>query len=153
YAPNYYMFGDSNVYNSTTGQYISQGRYTVANIPDGTSNTVAVVERIASFVYYGWANAAIYPLSQSNSGWNSNGSVYGHGEAGTPPAGSPLLYGPQVNCKVTGSNWPAGEAHPYMPNSRHSTCQTLLMDGSVRGVNGSVSQTTWSYACTPSDGQ
>jgi prepilin-type N-terminal cleavage/methylation domain-containing protein len=140
YAPNYYMFGLSNNYNSTLGVYISQSSWTIGNIPDGTSNTVGIVERFGSFPYYGWSNAAIYPESASNWGWNSSGAVYG-------PWG---LYTPQVLARPSSGN---PIAHPYYPNSAHATCQVLLMDGSVRGVNGSVSSTTWSYACQGNDGQ
>jgi len=139
YAPNYYMFGTANNYNSSQGVYISQSKYTIGNIPDGTSNTVGVVERYTSFPTYGWSNATVYPMSASNWGWNSQGSVYGVWG----------LYVPQINPPLTGNN----PAHPYYPNTRHSSCQVLLMDGSVRGVSGSVNSTTWSYACQPDDGQ
>jgi len=138
YAPNYYMFGTSG--SAINGQAANSSKYLVGNIPDGTSNTVAVVERFASFPSYGgWYNNTVYPEG-SNWGWNNNGSVYG-------PWG---LYVPQVNAQPSGGSNPA---HPYMPNSRHSTCQVLLMDGSVRGVSASVNGTTWSYACQPDDGQ
>jgi len=143
YAPNYYMFGLANTYDNAKGVYICQSKYTIANIPDGTSNTVGIVERITSFTYYGWSNATLYPMSPSYWGWNQYGSVYG-------PWG---LYTPQTNIRVTGGNWQAGEAHPYMPNSRHSVCLVLLMDGSVRGVPSTVNGTTWSYACQADDGQ
>ena len=43
-------------------------------------------------------------------------------------------------------------AHPFYPNTYHSTEQVLLMDGSVRGVSGAVSNSTWSYAIWPDDG-
>jgi prepilin-type N-terminal cleavage/methylation domain-containing protein len=139
YAPNYYMFGTSNNYDSSKGVNICRSPYTIGNIPDGTSNTIGVVERFASFPAYGWSNALIYPMSPSYWGWNSYGSVYG-------PWG---LYTPQVGVSPTGSN----PAHPYYPNSRHAACQVLVMDGSVRGITSSVSSTTWSYACQAGDGQ
>jgi len=140
YAPNYYMFGSANVYSPNKGgQYISQSKYTIANIPDGTSNTVGVVERFGSFPAYGWSNAATWPMAASQWGWNSQGSVYGVWG----------LYTPQCNVNASGSN----PAHPYYPNSRHTSCQVVLMDGSVRGVTASVNSTLWSYACQPDDGQ
>jgi len=139
YAPNYYMFALSNTYDNNKGVYINGSQYTIGNIPDGTSNTIGVVERFASFPAYGWSNATIYPESASYWGWNSQGSVYG-------PWG---LYTPQCNVSPSGSN----PAHPYYPNSRHSACQVLLMDGSVKGVTSAVNSTTWSYACQPADGQ
>jgi len=135
YAPSYYMFAEANTYNSSKGVYINQSKFTIGNIPDGTSNTVGVVERFASFPGYGWSNAWAYPMSASYWGWNSQGSVYG-------PWGA---YLPQIG--VTNN-----AAHPYYPNTRHAAMQTLLMDGSVRGVTAGVSQNTWSWALTPDDG-
>jgi prepilin-type N-terminal cleavage/methylation domain-containing protein len=142
YAPVYQLFGISNVYDANKGGvYISQSKYTIANIPDGTSQTVGVVERFASFPAYGWSNTLVYPMSASNWGWNSQGSVYG-------PWG--VNVAPQTNANPNSN---PNLAHPYYPNSRHSSCQVLLMDGSVRGVSASVNTTLWSYACTPDDGQ
>ena len=136
YAPNYYVFGTANVATSS-GVYVSQAQYTIGNIPDGTSNTVGIVERFTSFPAYGWSNTLLYPIDASNFGWNSYGSVYGVWG----------LYPPQINPGVNNAN-------PYYPNSAHSsTCQVLLMDGSVRGVTSGISQTTWTYACTADDGQ
>ena len=150
YAPVQQMFGNTNIQDpNKANQWICGPRHTVANLPDGTSNQVAVVERIGSFAQYGWNNAWVFPESQNAWGWNQHGSVYG-------PWG---LWLPQVNVRTTGTNWPAGDAHPFMPNSRHSVCLVLLMDGSVRGVGAGISgglpassTGTWTSACTPDDG-
>jgi prepilin-type N-terminal cleavage/methylation domain-containing protein len=154
YAPNYWMFGSNGATPSGWPQY-NGSKYNVGNIPDGASQTVGVVERIADFTYYGWSNAAFYP----EYGWwgaNNNGSVYGPwGTGGFYVNGAyigQLMYTPQTNCRLTGGNWPTGDAHPYMPNSRHSTCQVMMLDGSVRGVSGSVNQQNWSMAIYPDDG-
>jgi prepilin-type N-terminal cleavage/methylation domain-containing protein len=138
YAPVMQLFGQTTSYNPSTGANVTQSAYTVGNIPDGTSNQVAVVERYTSFPAYGWSNAALYPEDASNWGWNGNGSVYG-------PWG---LNPPQTGASPTGAN----PASPYYPNSAHAACQVLLMDGSVRGVTSGVSAATWGYACTPDDG-
>jgi prepilin-type N-terminal cleavage/methylation domain-containing protein len=138
YAPVYQLFGATNSYNSSVGAYIARSQYNVGNIPDGTSNQVALVERFTSFPVYGWSNAALYPMSPSYWGWNSYGSVYGVWG----------LYPPQVGASAGGTN----PAHPYYPNSAHQTCLVLLLDGSVRGVGPDVSSTTWGYACQPDDG-
>ena len=149
YAPVTTFFATSNAYNSALGVNINGPKHTIANIPDGTSNQVGSVERIGQYTYLGWDNTWNYPMSQSYWGMNAQGSAYG-------PWG---LWLPQVNVKNTGGNWPAGEAHPYMPNSRHSVCLVLLMDGSVRGVGPSItgglpnsSTGTWTSVCTPDDG-
>jgi len=141
YAPVYTVFGNINGYQATYQTNVSIPRYTLANIPDGTSQQVAVVERYASYNYYGWAHALLYP-EDGNWGVNSEGSAYG-------PWG---WYTPQVRSRPTGGNWPAGDCHPYMPNSGHATMQTLLLDGSVKSVSGNVNGTTWNYVCTPDDG-
>jgi len=139
YAPNYYMFAQSNSYIPTPGYYRTCSPYNIGNIPDGSSNTVGIVERFSCLTPYNWSNAAIYPMSHSYWGRNSQGSSYG-------PWG---LYTPQVSANPANSS----QAHPYYPSTRHAALQVLLMDGSVRGVSGGVSGTTWSYACQPADGQ
>jgi len=136
YAPNYYMFGtNTSTYN---GQSEHWTKYTVANIPDGTSQTIGIVERWAYHQSYGWYNTFCYPQGGPWA-WNNHGSLYGVWG----------LYLPQTSAKPTGSN----PAHPYYPNSSHTTCQVLMMDGSVRGVSGSVTQATWNAVAQPDDGQ
>ena len=44
-------------------------QYNIGNIPDGTSNTVGIVERFTSLPAYGWSNAAFYPQA-GWWGWN-----------------------------------------------------------------------------------
>jgi len=149
YAPNYYLFGPANVYNPSTGAYITQSRYTIGNIPDGTSNQAMIVERFANFPNYGWGNAWVYPMSHSYWGWNSVGSVYG-------PWGP---YAPLVASRVTGT----ASAHPYCPTTAHSTLQVLRADGTVASVTGAVNGYNvyyggsqwgyWGMFCFPDDGQ
>jgi len=139
YAPNYYMFGTSAVSNPSSGRNDQRAKYTIGNIPDGSSNTVGVVERFTSFTAYGWSNATLYPEPWDiGSGWqwHQYGSVYGVWG----------LYPPQTSQRPN-------QAHPYYPNTAHTSCQVLLMDGSVRGVSASVNSTNWSYACQADDGQ
>jgi prepilin-type N-terminal cleavage/methylation domain-containing protein len=143
YAPNYYMFATANPYDSTTGANQNGPQYNIGNIPDGTSNTIGIVERIGSFPAYGWSNAWCYPMSQSYWGWNSNGSIYGVWGLYLPMITPPL------------NNWVGSQqpAHPYYPVSYHAgTCLVQVMDGSVRGVSQGISSTTWSRACQPADG-
>jgi prepilin-type N-terminal cleavage/methylation domain-containing protein len=133
YAPNYYVFGTSTA--AVNGQPANIPQYTVANVPDGTSNTVGIVERYASFpAYGGWYNCALYPEGASW-GWNSNGAVYGVWGLNAPQCGAS-----------------PSAASPYAPATAHSACQVLLLDGSVRGVTSSVTLATWQYACQPDDG-
>ena len=151
YAPTTMMFagGNYNGGNSTYdpsdqgGQWVTCSKYTVGNIPDGTSETVGIVERLGDCPYYGWGNAWAYPMDNSHWGYNSNGSAFG-------PWG---VYLPLINPPI--NNWVGNQqpAHPYYPTTKHTaSCQTALMDGSVRGVTIQVSALTWSYACQPDDG-
>jgi len=140
YAPVYHTFGINNINDPATGQTICPAVYNIGNIPDGTSNTVAVVERYGGFPAYGWSNAWNYPMQGCCWGWNSDGSGYG-------PWGP---YLPQINAKLT-QGTPV--AHPYYPNTAHTSMQTLMFDGSIRGVSSGVGQTTWGYVIQPADGQ
>jgi len=139
YAPNVYLFSgfpySYYTYNTATYAYESRSQYNIGNIPDGTSLTVGVVERFGYFPTYGWNNTLLYPGNPAYWGYTSYTSVYGYWG----------LYTPQIRVTPT-------QAHPYYPNTAHSTHQTLMMDGSVRPVTNSVGSTTWSYVCQPSDG-
>jgi prepilin-type N-terminal cleavage/methylation domain-containing protein len=135
YAPLYQVFGT--VTGPVNGQPAQSPQYGLAKIPDGTSNQVAMVERFANIPYNSqqFQNAWCYPQGGNVPLGNSEGAGYGfHG----------LRYTPQVGLS------PA-TAYPYNPNTAHSTMQVLMMDGSCRGV-GSVSEATWTAACTPDDG-
>jgi prepilin-type N-terminal cleavage/methylation domain-containing protein len=126
------------------GVWVSNGSrspYKLAPLSDnkGSTNQVFVVERYADHSTYGWGCLIVHPCSQVHWGWNQWTNVYG-------PWG---LYLPQVRAKPTGTNWPGGDAHPYMPNSGHSKMQVLMGDGATRGVSGTVSQAIWSAACDP----
>jgi len=129
YSPVWQLFGTVSVNGS------SQPQYNIGNIPDGTSNQIAIVERYGYTSWGGWMNDLTYPSSQANWGWNGRAQAYG-------PWG---LFSPQLECLPS-------QALPYMPNTSHNTCQVLLMDGSSRGVGAGVSNTTWQYACQPGDG-
>jgi len=149
YAPNYQMFGTTNV--NQGGQTATVSQYNIGNIPDGTSQTVGIVERFARCPYYGWDNALLYPEG-SNWGWNSQGAVYGPWNQGYTINGATAEYLPMISPPLNNYVGNQQPAHPYYPTSAHSVCLVMLMDGSVRGVSSAVSLTTWSYACAPGDG-
>jgi len=141
YAPNYYMFGNANVYNSSVGRNLSQSKYKIGNIPDGSSNTIGILERVGSFPAYGWSNAALFPTDASNWGWNTQGTVFGPWGYGTVQPGCSASSGYNI-------------CSPYNATSQHSaTVLVLLMDGSVKGLNPSISGATWQYAMQADDGQ
>jgi len=145
YSNNSLLFGNGNgwgnqsgyVYTNPPGVYISKSKYTIGNIPDGSSQTIGVLERFAYYPAYGWA-----PL------WNhpADGAHWGSYHSWTTTYGQFGQYLPQIGTK-------ASTAHPYFPNGGHSTSnQVMLMDGSVRGVTGGVTNATWINAVQPDDG-
>jgi prepilin-type N-terminal cleavage/methylation domain-containing protein len=134
YAANYLLFGAGTGTSTISG---NTSTFTIGNIPDGSSNTVGITERIMSYAQYtSYSNNAWYPYITSP---NYAASIAG-------ATGSPYQYTPQVNAK-------AATATPFGASSPHVTCQVALMDGSVRGVNSGVSANTWGNAVTPNDGQ
>ena len=135
YSRNYFLFDLGSV--PLQGGHISTAsKYSIGNIPDGTANTIGIVERLAYKSQYGWSSL-----------WTHHGQDRFHwGYAQWAP-----VYG------VWGSYLPqyvpASTAHPYYPNSGHSTTnQVLLMDGSVRGIPASITQNTWNFAISPDEG-
>jgi len=142
YFRNYYLFDLAGGYQpSAGGHYFTLSKYTIGNIPDGTSNTVGIVERYADIL----PNA--YSGSQYSGLWTHHGQERFHWgySQWAPVYGQWSTGAPQIGVRVN-------QAAYYLPNSGHSTTiQVLMMDGSVRGV-GNVNQTNWSYAITPDDG-
>lgn len=136
YAPNWAVFANKNTWSTQNGQSTATPNYNIGNIPDGTSNTVGIVERVANFQSNGsWGNAWAYPTGANNWGWDTQGSIYG-------PWG---WYLPQISVTTA-------QAHPYYPSAGHSTCQLTMMDGSVKAVGSSITAATWTSACEPADG-
>jgi len=138
YAANFQVFGLGSV-GSKFGGTDWAPRYNIGNIPDGTSNTVGFSERMAACGSTGnlWAwpggdwNPTQWGVTFANSPWGGNWAL-------TPQIG-PRPYNTACD--------------PYRPSSGHSTsCQVLMMDGSCRNVNGSISQTTWQIAIVADDG-
>jgi prepilin-type N-terminal cleavage/methylation domain-containing protein len=147
YAANFQLFGGTqdNYTPSITPQY------TIANIPDGTSNTIMLAERAASNNFgqistnppawvgcnaWGWPGGAAY-------GGYMFGPVFAH-----PFQGGALM--PQFNpTSLTGTNPPdwhtAQGFHPGI-------CVVGMGDGSVRTVSSSVTLATWTNAVLPADG-
>jgi len=140
YAMNFQLFGTVAVGSGKGwGGNTWQAKYNVGNIPDGTSNTVSCAERYAACG--GSGNLWAWPGGD----WGPNG--WGVTFANQPWGGnwtSPPMNQPNP--------W-ASACDPTRPSTPHTAvCITGLADGSVRGVNTSISPTTWLYAITPDDG-
>jgi len=144
YVSNFMMFSNNYTYDPTVGAYQDQSKYSIGNIPDGTSNTIGFMERFGYLSAYNWANLWCHPAGINYWGsLNQWYSQYGWWGWNNTTAQS---YMPQIGLK-------SNQAHPYYLSSGHSTTvQVGLMDGSVRGVSNGVSATTWANAVAPDDG-
>jgi prepilin-type N-terminal cleavage/methylation domain-containing protein len=120
--------------------------FTIANIPDGTSNTVCFVEMSA---YY-----PAYPSYETYTSW--------------PYPAYPNTYGPHFpnpdqlpgQANYTGNYFLPQigivpmQADPNRCQSYHTAVMNVaLMDGSVRQVSPGVSQVAWNTVLGPADGK
>jgi prepilin-type N-terminal cleavage/methylation domain-containing protein len=142
YGQNVLVFGLNNVWEARIGNNIIPAKYKIGNIPDGTSNTIGVVERYGSQVTYGYAGLYQHPMLGP---WGYCQWSHGYGQWGNG------TYTPQIQPPQRATSSQAA-AHPYYPNTGHPVCMCMLMDGSVRSVTGSITTQTWTWACTPDDG-
>jgi prepilin-type N-terminal cleavage/methylation domain-containing protein len=149
YTGNLAVFGQCNIYTGIgngsggfTGNYLSS--FTIGNIPDGTTNTIAFTEKIAVI------GGNYQPLFAGQSEFNFFGDIaLSYSGFGQFCGGQSFQVAPSL---VTGSFCQI--ASIYVPNSQHvGSIQAGLFDGSVRGVTSGVSANTWNLAVCPNDGQ
>ena len=153
---NLVMFSGS--YSTINTTFGVPGPYTIGNIPDGSSNTLGLGEQIggypASFGTTGFGGQewrTTLPAWPASGTTSLNGPTYGpySPDPGYCPGGP--LYG---------ANYPLPQAGDVnlIDTTTFSSAHTgfinaALMDGSVRSVPITISQTTWNCAITPDDGQ
>ena len=149
YALNLVLFGANGTFN-VKGQ---ASPYTLGKIPDGTSNTVGMVETSGCFPGY----PTISPQSgtpENFMSWpfpaylNTMGPYWPNpDELPGQPNYNGLFPLPQIG--VT-----AAQADPNLCQSYHPMAMNVTMaDGSVRKVSSGLSQTTWTAALDPADGR
>ncbi|MBN9118171.1 MAG: DUF1559 domain-containing protein [Planctomycetes bacterium] len=154
YAWNWQIVGTPN-----SGTYLSTVLLT--NIKDGTSNTVLLAEKQASCQRIQVSGAiggnawSIYAHTEYSPYFAWNHSSYLSGSANPylvnwnqPPMIQPVLPVTSTPLPITDPN----VCDVSRPSTPHSSCQVAMLDGSVRGVSGSISQTTWLSAILPADG-
>lgn len=141
YAFNWQLLGTGVAVAPVTGNIAA---YTIANIPDGTSNTVLVTEKSAQ-------NTGSTPNIWGVATAAPTGPVFAIGAATVSGATVTLANGtPQFSPTGTSGSNPA---NPSLVQGYHTaTIITGLADGSVRGVSASVSINTWGMAVVPNDG-
>jgi prepilin-type N-terminal cleavage/methylation domain-containing protein len=132
YGANYRLFGTNWSGNARLSQF------TLANIPDGASNTVMFAEKFggctsdngALWAYPGPAYASQYCALIGNSS--------GYASWNQPP---------QFGIKQTQCDFGRAQAN------HTSTCTIAMADGSVRSLNFGVGQASWQIAIVPDSGQ
>jgi prepilin-type N-terminal cleavage/methylation domain-containing protein len=136
YASNAFVFGGDGGF-SSGGYSVSSGNGGLARIPatfqDGTSNTIVFVERFAQF------GTASSNLGHS---WVTD-------DTGNYSVLTPAIF--TLTIPTNGVPWQATAGD--RPNGFTAAgVQVGLGDGSVRSVNAAISQTTWTWAMLPADG-
>ncbi|QVL34202.1 DUF1559 domain-containing protein [Telmatocola sphagniphila] len=127
-APSWYLWDGWNLAWSTNP-------LSIQGIQDGSSNTMLFTERFSSCPL-SWV-----PGGRSIHAWV--GCTYEQMDAPNFHAANGT---PQFGANINNCN-------PYLTHAISSgSAQTLMADGSVRGVTASVSLTTWTYAGDPADG-
>jgi prepilin-type N-terminal cleavage/methylation domain-containing protein len=156
YAHNFQLFGPKSVYSITLAStppvnyYHSKPCSTLSNVPDGTSNTIAMTEK--------WSACNGGGMLWTWPGGNVN---YAATDWGQSFANTAVLNPSIITITNNYMSPPQIQPYPYnsgncdrsRPQTAHTAAQTLMLDGSVRSVSASISSATWWLAVQPSDGQ
>jgi prepilin-type N-terminal cleavage/methylation domain-containing protein len=182
YVPNAKVFGTSKVgweAWKVVWWHMGAGKTRIANITDGTSNTMGVIEKNMVtgnriMVYKDWDVQNAWSGSQPN-------GVNMWATTDTPETGVPFFgticndptqtwddeYGQWwlSNCRFNGSAFETFQPprrrliraqqnfFNIYPQHPGGSVQVLLLDGSVRGINTSIAVLPWSAAVTPGDSE
>jgi prepilin-type N-terminal cleavage/methylation domain-containing protein len=148
YALNLCVFGAG-------GSWAVKGAFSplrIGTIPDGSSNTIGMVEASGSFPGF----PAVNPQTGTNENlmtwWcpaypNTVGPYWPNPDE---LPGQPNYHGQFALPQIAVS---AMQADPNLCQCYHNVMNVALMDGSVRTVSAALSQATWSNALNPADGQ
>lgn len=166
YSYNMVLYGAGGVFDDRSSQdpgvYPSgkSSQHEIDRIPDGTSNTIGLVEQSAYYPYAHLQNPAFNPDEPDNSyhditSWSYPAYIDTYGPKYPNPvffhfADTQDLHGmypaPQIGTTTR-------EADPDTCQSSHPQTMTVaLMDGSVRGVSASISLDIWRRLINPDSG-
>ena len=155
YSYNLVLFGGN--YNTLNTKFGVPPIYTIASIPDGSSNTLGLGEQIAcypaSFGTTGFGGQEAYntwawPATGTTS---LNGPTYGpySPDPGYCPGGP--FYGLNYPLPQAGNVYQIDTTTFSSPHD--GIINAAMMDGSVRSISITISQATWNKVITPNDGQ
>ncbi|HZT78755.1 MAG TPA: DUF1559 domain-containing protein [Gemmataceae bacterium] len=123
-----------------------------ASFPDGTSNTILLMERFAVANLTTTTAAGTMTTVQTHYWSGQNTYIYAtYVPAVTDATGNvttPAVYGGYPQFGAT----PATANDPQPQGFQTSGLQVAMGDGSVRTVSSGVGQLTWYLACNPADG-
>jgi prepilin-type N-terminal cleavage/methylation domain-containing protein len=132
--------------------------YTIGTIPDGASNTLGLAEQIGGYPASFGAGGYNGPEAYNTWAWPAVGTAGLAGGATYGPYSPDPAYCP--GGALYGSNFPMPQAgdinliDPTTFSSAHAgIINAALMDGSVRSIPISISQTSWNRLLVPDDGQ
>jgi prepilin-type N-terminal cleavage/methylation domain-containing protein len=144
YAHNLAVFA-SYINGSATTIY-TQTQYTIATIPDGTSNTIGFTERLGRCTTASWNSTRDLP-SETHSQQNNSSIGLPALQGGGDPSKWSTLPLPQFGVTLTTcTGKTATTGHP-------ATMVVGLMDGSVRMMGTTISQQNFYYLMCPKEGQ
>jgi Protein of unknown function (DUF1559) len=136
---------------------------TLAQISDGTSTTILFGEGYQTCDATG--RIALYAAGYHSFGITTAGVNPSYTITTVPPTPAPTVNMPngmadtfmfQVKpLPLPNSECPAGATccDQWRAQTGHDTMNITMLDGSVRGVNQTISQQTWNYVMQPNDGQ
>jgi len=135
YACNFQVFGTVRL-----GGNADTPAFTIGNIPDGTSNVIGFSEVFSATNGNAYGSLWAYPGIDWSWAWHPvicDTRVWGNAWDFTPQT----------------SLFNSSAAGKERAQTAHASIQTLLMDGSVRGVAPSITAATWRDALIPNDGR
>jgi type II secretory pathway pseudopilin PulG len=148
YALNLALWGASGTWNKLA----TPPPYKIETIPDGSSNTIGMVEASGCFPGYPRVDPQTGTLtSYMTWHWPAYPNSFGPywpdpDELPGQPHFSGLFSLPQIGVNPM-------QADPNLSQCYHGIMVVALMDGSVRKISPGISQQTWTLALQPADGQ